>query len=109
MSEPRPDVRVVLCTCPAEHADRIARTLLEEHLVACITVVSGVKSLYWWKGKVEDEAETLLVIKAPSAQYQKLEQRLREIHPYEVPEVLSLEVVDGLRSYLSWVTEAASC
>jgi periplasmic divalent cation tolerance protein len=109
MSETKPDIRVVLCTCPPDHADRIARTVLEERLVACVNVVSGVKSLYWWKGEIQDDAETLLVIKTPSEQYAKLEQRLLEIHPYQVPEVLSLEVVDGSRSYISWVREAATC
>ena len=103
------DVRVVLCTCPADHAERIARTVLEERLVACVNVVSGVKSLYWWKGEIQNDPETLLVIKTPTNQYQKLEQRLLEIHPYSVPEVLSLEVVDGSRSYISWVREAAVC
>jgi len=103
------DVRVVLCTCPPEHAERIARTMLEERLVACVNVVSGVKSLYWWKDAVQNEGESMLVIKAPSANYAKLEARLQEIHPYEVPEVLSLDVVDGLSSYISWVKEAAHC
>jgi periplasmic divalent cation tolerance protein len=109
MSETDPEVRVVLCTCPPDHADRIARTVVEERLVACVNVVSGVKSLYWWKGELQDDSETLLVIKTPTSQYAKLEQRLLEIHPYQVPEVLSLEVVDGSRSYISWVREAAIC
>ena len=109
MSDPKPDVRVVLCTCPPEHAERIARTMLEERLVACVNIVSGVKSLYWWKGEIQDESETMLVIKTPSESYAQLERRLIEIHPYQVPEVLSLEVVDGSRSYISWVREAAIC
>jgi len=104
-----PNVRVVLCTCPPDHAERIARTVLEERLVACVNVVSGVKSLYWWKGEIQDDTETMLVIKTPPDQYAELEKRLIEIHPYSVPEVLSLEVVDGSRSYISWVREAAHC
>lgn len=107
--EPSADVRVVLCACPPEHAERIARTVLEERLVACVNVVSGVKSLYWWKDEIQHDPESLLVIKTPTAQYAKLEQRLLEIHPYQVPEVLSLDVVDGSRSYISWVKEAANC
>ncbi|MCC6624717.1 MAG: divalent-cation tolerance protein CutA, partial [Deltaproteobacteria bacterium] len=54
------DVRVVLCTCPPDHAERIARTVLEERLVACVNVVSGVKSLYWWKDAIQDDAESML-------------------------------------------------
>jgi hypothetical protein len=72
MSETDPEVRVVLCTCPSDHADRIARTVVEERLVACVNVVSGVKSLYWWKGELQDDSETLLVIKTPTSQYAKL-------------------------------------
>ncbi len=109
MSDPKPEVRVVLCTCPPEHAERIARTVLEERLVACVNIVSGVKSLYWWKGEIQDDSETMLVIKTPTETYAKLERRLIEIHPYQVPEVISLEVVDGSRSYISWVREAADC
>ena len=109
MSDTPTEVRVVLCTCPPEHAERIARTVLEERLVACVNVVSGVKSLYWWKGEIQDDSETMLVIKTPTETYAKLERRLIEIHPYQVPEVISLEVVDGSRSYISWVREAADC
>jgi periplasmic divalent cation tolerance protein len=103
------EVRVVLCSCPPDHAERIARTVLDERLVACVNVVSGVKSLYWWKDAIEADSESILVIKTPTAQYQKLEQRLQEIHPYDVPEVLSLDVVDGSRSYISWVRDVATC
>ena len=103
------DVRVVLCTCPPADAERIARTVLEERLVSCVNVVSGVKSLYWWKDAIQDDAESMLVIKTPAQCYAKLEARLQEIHPYAVPEVLSLDVVDGSKSYISWVREAASC
>ena len=103
------DIRVVLCTCPPADAERIAKTVLEERLVACVNVVSGVKSLYWWKDAIQNDDETLLVIKTPASCFAKLEQRLQEIHPAEVPEVLSLDVVDGSRSYISWVREAAHC
>ena len=103
------EVRVVLCSCPPDHADRIARTVLDERLVACVNVVSGVKSHYWWKDAIQTDSESLLVIKAPTETFKRLEQRLQEIHPYDVPEVLSLDVVDGSRSYISWVREAATC
>ncbi len=109
MSAEPTDIRVVLCTCPADHAERIARVILEERLVACVNVVSGVKSLYWWKDQIQSDDETMLVIKTPAANFAQLEARLTEIHPYTVPEVLSLEVVDGSRSYISWVREAATC
>ncbi|PKN55946.1 MAG: divalent-cation tolerance protein CutA [Deltaproteobacteria bacterium HGW-Deltaproteobacteria-14] len=103
------DVRVVLCTCPAADASRIARTVLEERLVACVNVVSGVKSLYWWNGGMQEDTESLLVLKTPSDCYARLERRLQEIHPYDVPEVLSLAVAEGAETYISWVADNARC
>ena len=103
------EIRVVLCTCPADHAERIARALLEERLVACVNILSGVRSLYWWKDAIASDAESMLVIKTPAPRYPALEARLHELHPYDVPEVLSLDVVDGSRSYMAWVREAALC
>jgi len=104
-----PAIRVVLCTCPTGEAERIARTVLEERLVACVNVMAGVKSLYWWKDAIHSDEESLLVIKTPSENYPALEKRLLEIHPYTTPEVLCLDVVDGSRSYISWVRELARC
>lgn len=103
------DVRVVLCTCPPGDATRIARTVLEERLVACVNVISGVKSLYWWQGDLQEDGETLLVLKTPASCYDSLERRLQEIHPYDVPEVLSLDVVAGAETYISWVGDSARC
>lgn len=103
------DVRVVLCTCPPQDATRIARTVLEEHLVACVNVVPGVKSLYYWKGEVQEGGESLLVLKTPTDCYATLERRLQEIHPYDVPEVLSLDVAAGAETYISWVADNARC
>jgi len=100
------DLRVVLCTCPPQDASRIARTVLEERLVACVNVVPGVKSLYYWKDEVHEDGESLLVLKTPSAHYPALEQRLQQIHPYDVPEVLSLDVAAGAETYISWVTDS---
>ncbi len=103
------NVRVVLCTCPPRDAKRIAKTVLEERLVACVNVVAGVKSLYWWKDEVQEDTESLLVLKTPTSCFDSLERRLQEIHPYEVPEVLSLPVDAGANSYISWVGDATRC
>ncbi|MGM0574202.1 MAG: divalent-cation tolerance protein CutA [Myxococcota bacterium] len=101
-------VRVVLCTCPHDEAATVARRLLRERLVACINIVPGVKSLYWWKDEVAEDDESLLVIKAPKSAYERLESRLTEIHPYDVPEILSLPVEDGANAYVSWVLESTA-
>ena len=103
------ELRVVLCTCPPDAAAHIARRLLEERLVACVNVVSGVRSLYWWKGEVTEGGESLLVIKTPPACYERMEALLVEIHPYDVPEILALAVERGSEAYLSWVAESTAC
>ncbi|PIE19771.1 MAG: divalent-cation tolerance protein CutA [Proteobacteria bacterium] len=103
------DVRVVLCTCPPSDASRIAKTVLEERLAACVNVVAGVTSLYRWKGQVQEDSESLLVLKTPRSCYPTLEKRLQQLHPYDVPEVLSLSVDAGADSYISWVGEATAC
>lgn len=102
-------IRVVLCTCPPDAASSLARALLEERLVACVNIVAGVKSLYWWQGQVTDGEESLLVIKTRHDCYGALEARLNELHPYEVPEILALEPQGGADSYISWVFDTTRC
>lgn len=95
---------VVLCTVPSEEVGvNIARTLLDERLVACVNIVPGVRSLYRYRGNLEDERELQLVIKTRRALYPRLEARIQELHPYEVCEVLLLEVGAGAEAYLGWI------
>ena len=97
-------VSVVLMTVPDEEkAASIARTLVEENLIACANVIPQVRSIYRWEGKVRDEREVLLVLKAPSSGFAALQVRILALHPYTVPEVLRLEVADGHPEYLRWV------
>ena len=103
------DVRVVLCTCPPDQATSLARALLEQRLAACVNVVPGVRSMYRWEGKVAEDGESLLVIKTPHSAVASLETALHEIHPYDVPEILSLSVHEGADTYLSWVRESVPC
>jgi periplasmic divalent cation tolerance protein len=102
---PGPDVAVVvLSTAPGEtEAARLARILVEERLAACVSRVPGVKSLYRWEGAIEDAEEVLLIIKTHSRRAPDLTRRLRELHPYEVPEILVIPVAAGLAAYLDWV------
>jgi periplasmic divalent cation tolerance protein len=98
------DKIVVLSTCASpEEAERIARGLLEKRLAACVNVLAGVRSLYRWKGAVEDDPEVLLVIKSNRALFAQLRVELEKLHSYEVPEILALPVVDGSESYLGWM------
>ena len=98
------DIVVVLVTVPsAEKAADIARALVEERLAACGNVVPSVRSIFRWEGKVQDEAEALLVLKTARARFPALRDRVLALHPYQVPEVLALPVEAGSESYLAWV------
>jgi periplasmic divalent cation tolerance protein len=97
-------VLTVLSTAPsAEIADRIATTLIEERLAACVNVLDGLTSVYRWEGQVEREAEVLMLLKTTTEALERLQLRLVELHPYAVPEVLALEVSNGHLPYLEWV------
>lgn len=98
---------VVLVTAgDAGEAARIGRALVEERLAACVNVVGPVRSIYRWQGAVEDASEHLLLVKASGAAFAALEARIRELHSYEVPEVLALPVRAGSAAYLAWLGEA---
>jgi periplasmic divalent cation tolerance protein len=102
-------VRVALATAPdADTAARIARALVEERLAACVNLVPGVRSIYRWQDRVEEDAEVLLVIKTHAARVDALAARLRALHPYELPELVALPVAAGLAPYLDWVSAEAS-
>ena len=103
------DVRVVLLTAPdAATAETLARTLVEERLAACVNVVPGVRSVYRWQGRVEEAVELLLVAKTRADRGAALAARVRELHPYALPEVLELPVLGGSEAYLGRVREESS-
>jgi len=84
----------------------LARTLVDERLAACVNIIAGVTSVYRWKGLVEQEREQQLVIKTTTDRLRELEARLRQLHPYEVPEFLVLDASGGGAAYLAWVRES---
>jgi periplasmic divalent cation tolerance protein len=95
---------VALTTCAnEEQAQALARVLVESRLAACVNVVSGVQSFYRWKGKVEQDAEFLLIVKTRRDMASKLKQILLKQHPYDVPEFLVLPIEDGSTDYLKWI------
>ena len=107
MTAPAPDALVVLVTAPsADEAARIARALVEEGLAACGNVVPGLRSIYRWEGKVQDDAEALLLLKTTRARFDALRARVLALHPYQVPEVLALPVEAGSAAYLAWIAES---
>jgi periplasmic divalent cation tolerance protein len=98
------DCVVVLVTAPdADTAARIARALVEEKLAACGNVLPQVRSIYRWQGKVEDAGEALLLLKTGRARFKELVERVRQLHPYEVPEVIALPIEAGYDVYLDWI------
>lgn len=102
MSEAR--VQLVLCTVPdREVARRIARTLVDEKLAACVNIVPGLHSTYRWQGAVESADEVLLLVKTTAVRFASLRDRLVALHPYELPEVIAVDVAAGLPAYLEWV------
>lgn len=107
VSERRPIV--VLVTAPsADGAAKIARTLVEEHLAACVNIVPGIRSIYRWEGRVADDPEWLLVIKTGRRCFAELEARVLALHPYSVPEVIAVEIVEGSKPYLDWLVSVVS-
>ncbi len=102
--EKRP--QLIFCTCPDQTcAEELATTLVDERLAACINVLPGIRSIYHWEGKRETADETLLLIKTHHRAYPELERRIRELHPYELPEIIAVPVENGLPAYLDWISE----
>jgi len=99
---------LVFCTCPDDDtAERIARALVERRLAACASR-GPVRSVYRWKDGIESAAEIQLVIKTTRGRYGALERALRELHPYELPEILAVEAAAGLAGYLDWIGDSVA-
>jgi len=95
---------LVLTTVPEERTgQKIAEQLLKEKRAACVTISAPSLSFYRWQGKIARETEHILFIKTRMALYPELEKRIREIHPYEIPEIIALDVDQGLKDYLGWI------
>jgi periplasmic divalent cation tolerance protein len=98
------DKIVVLTTCDSlELASNLARNLVEQRLAACVNIMPGARSIYHWKGKVEDTTEWLLVIKSRRDLFPALRAAVEKLHTYEVPELIALPVVEGSEPYLAWL------
>ena len=97
-------ILLCLCSCPdATSAEQLAGALVGERLAACINIVPGLRSVFRWQGSVQRESEVLLLIKTSAEAYPVLQDRLCELHPYELPELLAVEPAAGLPAYLGWV------
>jgi periplasmic divalent cation tolerance protein len=102
-------VLVCFCTCPdTATAQAIAEVLVGERLAACVNVLPGLRSVYRWQGAIERADEALLLIKTVQAQLPALQARMAALHPYELPELVAVEVAGGLAAYLDWIAESSA-
>ena len=102
------ELLLAISTFPdAETARRISQQLVTERLAACANIIPAVESIYRWQDKIENSAETLVFFKTTAERYGAFQEKLKSLHPYEVPEIICLRITDGLPEYLKWVS--ASC
>src|ERR1700682_1252939 len=101
------EILLALSTFPdRETARKISRALVSDHLAACANIVPQIESVYFWKGKLETSEECLVVFKLTVGVYEKFQTKLRALHPYDVPEIISFRISDGLPEYLRWVRDS---
>jgi periplasmic divalent cation tolerance protein len=99
---------ILVTTSPRAEAKRIAHALVEERLAACVNLIGGVHSVYRWKETVETADEVLLLIKTQQEKVEAVRTRVHELHSYEVPEFLVLDVADGSSAYLDWIAASVA-
>jgi periplasmic divalent cation tolerance protein len=101
------DSIVILSTVPdADKAAEIAKALVEDHLVACVNIIPGLRSIFRWEGKLTDDAEVLCIIKTARDRFDQVAARIKSLHPYSVPEVIALPIVRGFDPYLEWIRKS---
>jgi periplasmic divalent cation tolerance protein len=97
---------VVLSTCPdIAVAENLAQTLLDAGLAACVNILPGVRSMYVWNGSLQSDTEVLMIIKTAAPNFDRLREMLVAAHPYDLPEVVALEIADGHHPYLQWLAD----
>ncbi len=96
---------IMLCTTPPGGADKIARALVEEKLAACVNI-SQIRSYFIWNGRLSDEREELMIIKTERRMADKINARIKELHPYELPEIIAIPIVGGDERYLEWIGQS---
>jgi periplasmic divalent cation tolerance protein len=100
---------VVYITAPNEdEASKIARTLVEEKLAGCVNIVPGIRSIYSWQGKIEDEKEVLMIVKTRLKLFNALKGKVIDMHSYSVPEIIALPIVEGSDEYIKWLKEVTT-
>ena len=98
-----PFVVLLITTATAEEAQRISRVLLEQKKVACVNIVPKVNSFFWWQGKLDSAEESLLIVKTKASQLSEIVPLVKEIHSYDIPELIALPIIGGNQDYLEWI------
>ena len=98
------DYILALTTCPESRCEQLARTLVEKKLCACVNIISGVKSIYFWKDEITMDSESILLIKTETKLSKKLRNIIIENHPYDLPEFITINIDSGSKEYLDWIT-----
>ncbi len=98
-------IMVLIPASKEDEAARIARDIVSSRLAACVNIVKGIRSIYRWQGKIEDEDEVLMIVKTRRDLFGELKKRVKELHSYSVPEIIALPIVEGSEEYLKWLQE----
>ncbi len=97
---------MVFITAPKEEeAQRIARDIISSRLAGCVNIIKDMRSIYRWRGKIEDESEVLMIVKTRLDLFEELKKRVKDLHSYSVPEIIALPVIEGSEEYLAWLKE----
>ena len=97
-----------ITTDSAEEARKIAGALLEQKKAACVNIVPGVESVFWWEGKVDSASENLLVVKTRASLLDEVVNLVKKVHSYDVPEIIALPIIGGNKDYLDWIGESVA-
>jgi len=98
---------LIYCTCPdINSGQQIAQALVEENLVACVNLLPQMLSIYRWQGKLQQDSECLLLMKTIQSQFTAIQNRVRQLHSYELPELISVPINDGLPEYIDWIAQS---
>ncbi len=97
---------VIFITVPVDKGEEIGEFIIREKLGACVNILDVENSIYWWKGNIEKDKEKLLIVKTSVKNIERLIKRVKEIHPYTVPEIIALPIIGGNEDYLKWIDES---
>ena len=98
-------IQVITTVETRDDAERIALHLTKKRLAACVQILGPITSIYWWKNKIEKSNEYLLLIKSKKELYSEIEAGIKQVHPYDVPEIIAVQVIQGFEKYFNWINQ----